>query len=152
MNKVVKIVVAAIALVSAVGITWYSFGGAKEAAAAKSDETKVLWMCSACSEPFDLTTKEVQDLATASGGVAPYACPKCKEKAMYRAVRCSKCQTAFIAVGPPNATGKCPKCEPEAKPLPPPTEDEAAPTDEQAPEEQADPTAPKRVKKKIRAG
>ena len=115
MNKQVKIAVAVGILVLSGGIFfWFSRGG--EEAAAKSDETRTFWMCSGCMASSDLTAKEVNSLAKESGtNQPPLVCQKCKEKKLYRAVKCAKCGTPYFTSDVPDSTGVCPKCNPDAK-------------------------------------
>jgi hypothetical protein len=93
-------------------------------------ETKTLWRCTDkdCSHEFELTAKQVMD-ATMQGP-PPIDCPKCKQKKAFSCQRCEKCGTVYFGVEVPGATGRCPKCEPEAKPPEPepqPEEGQPAP-------------------------
>ena len=128
------------------GVTfWFMRGG--EEVAAKAEETKTLWMCGACSGTLDLTAKDVDVMAKEAGPpTPPLICAKCKEKKVYRAVRCSKCGSAYFSSDVPDSTGVCPKCNPDAKPpVIEETVEEVAPAEDGKTESDT-PTAPKKRK------
>jgi hypothetical protein len=151
LNKQVKIAVAIGLLVIAGGVLfWFSKG--TEETAAKAAETKTLWMCQACSTTCELTAKEVDVLAKESGPpTPPLLCQKCREKKVFRAVKCPKCGTPYFTSDVPDSTGVCPKCNPDA-PKASVIEDqkeaeEAAANDDTKAEQQD--AAPKKPKKKL---
>jgi len=149
-NQGVKIGIAVVALIAA-GAMLFLFSGRKEQSMANADETKTLWMCTSCNEPVDITAGQIQQLAKDSGGPAPpYLCSKCKEKKLFRAMKCDKCGSAYFPSGVPDSTGVCKQCNPDAKPLPPPTDEveEAAPTNEDGTPENTDTPVQRKVKKK----
>lgn len=150
MNQSVKIGIVVVLLVAAVIITVkFTLGG--EEAAQVADETKTLWMCAGCADTSEFTVKQTTVMAREAGPPAPpLICAKCKEKKVYRAMRCDKCQTAYFTSDVPDATGVCPKCNPDYKPpiVDEPTEE--APTEE-GPAGEKDEATPVRVKKKVKA-
>lgn len=124
MKQGVKIGIIVVALGGA-GISYFVFGGSRDQFLATGDESKTLWMCQGCNEVIEISPKQVLDLATESGGSAPpYICSKCKEKKLYHALKCDKCSTVFFPAGVPDASGVCPKCNPDVKAQPPKPEDE----------------------------
>lgn len=152
LNPKAKIGAAVGLLVIAGGILfWYTRGGAEEAAA-KSDETKTTWMCAACSSSFDLTAKQVLVMGKEAGppGI-PLICSKCKEKKVYRAIKCPKCGTLYFSSEVPDSSGVCPKCHPDAKPqtIEEKLNEETAEPAEEGKTDQPD-AAPKKPRKIIR--
>lgn len=150
MKQGTKIGIVVAALLAA-GAVFYFTSGTKEQAAAVADETKTLWMCTGCNEAADLSAKAVQDIAKDSpGGAPPYACSKCKEKKLFRAMKCEKCGTVY-ATGAPDSTGVCPKCNPNYTPPPPPPDEEVAPTSDEEKPEGGEQAAPVRKRPKPKA-
>ncbi|HUN80952.1 MAG TPA: hypothetical protein VMV81_05510 [Phycisphaerae bacterium] len=151
MNQKAKISVAVGILVLAGGVFfWFNRGGAEESLA-KSDESKTAWMCAGCQGTFDLTAKEVVTMEKAAGGM-PLVCPKCKEKKVYRAIKCAKCGTLYFSSDVPDSPGVCPKCNPEAKPktIEERIEEVTGQPADEGKSESADPAAPKKPRKIIR--
>ena len=118
-------------LAAAIGI-YFFFSGAETTQLTKS-ETMTLWMCAGCNVTLDLTVKQVEILGKESGPPAPpMICAQCKEKKVYRALRCDKCQSPYFGTDVPDSSGQCPKCNPDAKPAPSlPDEIEAPATEEE---------------------
>jgi hypothetical protein len=146
LNQGVKIGIGVGGLAAAIGIFVF-FGGSEEAQLAKP-ESMTLWMCAACGVTSDLTVKQAETLARESGPPAPpLNCAKCKEKKVYRAGRCDKCQTPFFGSDVPDSSGQCPKCNPEAKPPSPLPDEIEEPLTE---EEKADQPEGAPIKKKPR--
>lgn len=146
MNQKAKIAIAIGLLVVAGGVTFW-FMRAPEEAAAKGEETRTFWMCAGCQVTADLTARQVEAGAKEVGPPGyPLACSKCKEKKLYRAVKCAKCGTPYFTSDVPDSTGMCPKCNPDAKPAVIEEQPEETKTEEGEKSESDTPQAPKRKK------
>jgi hypothetical protein len=113
----------------------------KEEPIPDTPDTKTLWMCAACQKSLEWTLKEEVDYSHSAA--PPLPCPSCKARELYRAQRCPECDTIFFAADVPNSTGKCPKCNPDLKPPPPPDIEDK----EEAPDGSTPDATP--VKKKV---
>lgn len=120
--KNLKVVFIVIALAAAGLITvMYGF---REEPIPDTGENNSEWLCVACEHQFQMTPKEESE-ARKKGPVPfpPTFCKECTKHEAYRAVPCKDCGY-FFSPGAPQASGKCPKCYPEAPPMEEEWEDE----------------------------
>lgn len=147
MKQGAKIGIAGGCLVAAVGV-YFVFGRSSDEAQLVAQETRTFWMCGGCGETADFTIKQVEALAREAGPPAPpMICAKCKEKKVYRALKCPTCQTPYFGSDVPDSTGQCSKCFPDAKPPPPEPEEIEVPVSEEEKADQPDAPAVKKIKR-----
>jgi hypothetical protein len=111
--KNLKVVFIVVALAAAVLIT--VMYGLRDEPIPDTGENNSEWLCAACDHQFQLTPKEESEAGKKGPfPFPPTLCKKCNEHHAWRAVMCGECGY-FFSMGSPEASGKCPRCYPEAK-------------------------------------
>ena len=123
--KSVKLSVAAVCLILAALIFWWTYTPSEAQLA--DPETSTNWMCAGCRAVVALTVAEAQRAEEAAGGL-PLICDECRKKDVYRAALCDQCGSYYFSSDVPGSLGRCPTCFPPGSrdiPPPPPVLDES---------------------------
>ena len=111
-SAIIKLSIAALALIAAVVIVWRSIGSSSGGGESgeKYDETRTRWLCleASCKKEFTLSTAELGKFYAEHEGENP-ACPACKKQNTARAARCEACKKFFVPKHEPPAAGQKPK-------------------------------------------
>ncbi|MCC6228369.1 MAG: hypothetical protein IT432_03985 [Phycisphaerales bacterium] len=111
-GSIIKLTVAALALLAAAVIAWRSIGSSAGTGehAMDYDETRTRWLCldAACKEEFTLSTSELGEFYSEHEDQNP-PCPACKKQNTTRASRCEACTKFYVPTHEPPATGQKPK-------------------------------------------
>lgn len=112
-NAIIKLSVAALALVAAAVIVWRSVGPSSSVGDdEKYDQTRTRWLCleQACKKEFTLSTAELGAFYREHEDQNP-ACPACKKQNTARASRCEACKRFYVPRHEPPAPGQKPKAQ-----------------------------------------
>ena len=114
-KKIIVLVVATGCLVFAATITF--FNHSRKAGGIESLKSGVmLWMkCgkTECGHEFQMDRKDYYKFSQQYiMNTPPMQCPKCQQKSVYHAYKCSKCENVFFAymAKPDDFQDRCPKC------------------------------------------
>ncbi|MFO0834514.1 MAG: hypothetical protein U0638_06060 [Phycisphaerales bacterium] len=110
-SAIIKLSIAAVALVGAAVIAWRSLGSSSSGDGAEEyDETRTRWLCleASCKKEFTLSTAELGAFYRDHEDQNP-ACPACKKQNTARASRCESCKKFYVPKHEPPAPGQKPK-------------------------------------------
>lgn len=111
-SAIIKLSIAAVALIGAAVIAWRSLGSSSGNGddAEKYDETRTRWLCleASCKKEFTLSTAELGEFYRDHEDQNP-ACPACKKQNTARASRCESCKKFYVPKHEPPTPGQKPK-------------------------------------------
>jgi len=108
---IIKLSIAAVALIGAAVIAWRSLGSSSgNGDAEKYDETRTRWLCleAACKKEFTLSIAELAAFYREHEDQNP-PCPACKKQNTARASRCESCKKFYVPRHEPPTPGQKPK-------------------------------------------
>ena len=113
-GTIIKLSIAALALIAALVVAWRSLGASSGGGedTERYDETTTRWLCleAACKREFTLSTAELGAFYREHDDQNP-PCPACEKQNTARASRCEACKKLYVPKHEPPAAGQKPKAQ-----------------------------------------